>query len=341
MNAVRHSALCALFALVCLPLAQAQLTKGTWVVPLSNLASASVEEEAPGSSSNFWSAGIHPKVGYLFSHRFLAGAALRAAVGGVSGEIQTDFDLLPFARYYFNPLAKRFHVFGEVEMADWDHFTANVGVGLNYFLAPGIGWETRLSSPLTDGFREVGLSSGLTLYFDPQARKNWSAVQSGIGRGTLLLGSTFVNRISNLNAGRFRIGLTPQIGYFLTDRLVLGASVGYYYTRSRFTFPERTVDTKIVQLSPLLRYYLTSGPRRGQWFVEAQPTWQWLSSRSTAAAIPDEKGWQFGFNAGAGVNLFLTKNVALELGLRYEDWPDGRGKALQGRVGINYFLNRK
>lgn len=167
-------------------------------------------------------------------------------------------------------------------------------------------------------------------------------------KGTLMLGtdlgSGLVNSTSQglfgfnfgLNEGAgFNVGISPKMGYFVSDNFMLGAVVDLGFAKSAKA--AGSVKTTTYGVQGLTRYYFSQGERgvdnfvrRGAFFVEA----------NAGIAGVNVKGGDttngFAFGVGPGYSYFVTPNVALETTLKYNGLVGGGNTTYQNALGLNF-----
>lgn len=143
--------------------------------------------------------------------------------------------------------------------------------------------------------------------------------------------STSVN-FQNDNTG-YDLAMQPKIGYFLNENLVIGlsAELGVNVVQSNTTMN--------YGLTPFARIFIGKEnindiPRRMMFFIEAGAGFGGRNSRFKNADGSKTNVTTNGaiLYAGPGVDMFLTRNVALELGAEYRHIG---GSPEVSRVGIN------
>lgn len=136
----------------------------------------------------------------------------------------------------------------------------------------------------------------------------------------------------NDNTG-YDLGLQPKLGYFLNENLVIGlaAELGVSAQKSNTTMN--------YGLTPFARIFIGKQnmdeiPRHVMFYVEAGAGFGGRNSRFKNADGSKTNVTTNGpiFYAGPGVDIFLNRNVALELGAEYRHIG---GSPEVNRVGIN------
>lgn len=162
----------------------------------------------------------------------------------------------------------------------------------------------------------------------------------GADLGSGLVGNTSsglfgVNFGLNEDAG-FNVGLSPKMGYFVSDNFMLGAVVNFGFTKSPKIsgISARTTNYGVQALS---RYYLSPGEKgidnllkQGRFFMEAN---------AGVAGVNVKNGKTtngFAFGVGPGYSYFVTNSVALETSLKYNGLVGGGNTTYQHALGLNF-----
>lgn len=125
------------------------------------------------------------------------------------------------------------------------------------------------------------------------------------------VGSTTTDGVRSTN-----FTLAPSVGYFMSDKIAVGASVGYVLNRSRWT---NIADDEVInnrsmfELAPFARYYAL---QMGSVSVFAQGTLS-LGFGSETRKIDGTKNdlasiFAFGFNVAPAISYDLGEKLSLE-----------------------------
>ncbi|MBS7256187.1 outer membrane beta-barrel protein [Flavobacterium branchiicola] len=99
-------------------------------------------------------------------------------------------------------------------------------------------------------------------------------------------------------------GFTPKFGYFLTDKLAVGADLGYSHTKIKSTDQKESV----FGIGVLARYYfLQLDSKRFKAYSEAGLGY---GRNTTKSAVIDDTNNSVKANISVGLNYFITKNIA-------------------------------
>ena len=143
-----------------------------------------------------------------------------------------------------------------------------------------------------------------------------------IEKGSKIVGTTIGNINYNFDEDLFSISLNPFMAKFITDRVAVGgsASVSAFFIDG----PEVYVG-----LQPMVRLYNKPG-KDDRFFLQAG---------AGVTSLVNDGSFFFSYNAGAGYNRFINKNLALELGLHYNGITgDAELNNLSLNLGVQVFL---
>ncbi|WP_417885877.1 hypothetical protein [Zunongwangia sp.] len=169
-----------------------------------------------------------------------------------------------------------------------------------------------------------------------------------IQEGNLMVGSDFGsglvnpgnNSILGLNFGLndgagYELGLSPKIGYFVRDNVLIGAVANLGFTKSPKS--EGSTETTVYGFQALSRYYLSPGEKgvnnllkHGRFFLEANAGVAGVNVAGGATT----NGLAFG--VGPGYSYFVTNNVALETNIKYNGLVGGGNTTYQHAIGLNF-----
>mgnify|MGYP004704599487 CR=1 FL=1 len=109
---------------------------------------------------------------------------------------------------------------------------------------------------------------------------------------------------SIVNGESFNLEISPNVGYFVVDKLALGASLDYY--RSRYKTDDLTSSFDNFWVSPFVRYYFLENEKPMNVFLESSYKFSILKENKATA-----------FSVKTGVAVFLNQSTALEISLQY------------------------
>jgi hypothetical protein len=162
--------------------------------------------------------------------------------------------------------------------------------------------------------------------------------------GANLLGASFA---VGQGTGYYNIGLAPRLGYFISDRVVLGTYVSAGFAGSG------TYSAQNFGLGVFTRYYLNKAHnrdgevRRMRFFAEGGAGAQYGRARyqDGSGGLQRESGTATDAYLLTGFNYFLNKNVAVEGALQYSrrigsSHGSRYSEGMKINVGLQIFLGR-
>ena len=123
-------------------------------------------------------------------------------------------------------------------------------------------------------------------------------------------------------------GLSPTVGYFLTDALAIGVGLQLGYR----SFKNKSGKTHSFSygLGPFARYYF--GSEKLKPYAGCSLGLGGYSDKSTASDTPPKSNYKtFNFVLGAGLAYFLNDKVSVDLGINYN--------YMTGKNRLNNFYN--
>jgi len=166
-------------------------------------------------------------------------------------------------------------------------------------------------------------------------------IMIGAGLGNSIVGnnnSSILGFNFGLNDGAgYSLGISPKVGYFVKDNLLIGGLVNLGYTKGAETTDAEAPETFTYGLQALSRYYLSPGEEgvdnllnHGRFFLE-------VNAGIAGENIKDgntTNGFIFGF--GPGYSYFVSDNVALETSLKYNGLVGGGNTTYKQSIGLNF-----
>lgn len=154
----------------------------------------------------------------------------------------------------------------------------------------------------------IAVTAGLTSTLQAQ--------EFGLSKGDILLeGQINIHSSKDKNAdlknSYFRF--SPKVGYFLSDKFVLGVDLGFSKTNqeelgtNNNIFKSKYNEFKVGAFG---RYYFLNIGERFKAYSELNAAY-YKGKTKMATGYDDVKSNYFAANGGIGANFFLTKNVAL------------------------------
>ena len=133
----------------------------------------------------------------------------------------------------------------------------------------------------------------------------------------------------------------PEIGYFVTPKLVLGARLkvhlsDFFYTRNsaNFGLSYFTWKNRDYEFAPFVRYYFYT-KRAFNFYYQLNASGEFARSQVSSNSSPDEplSKWNeypiFHLSNSLGFDYFLTKNVAIETDWNYQFYYESRDRGNQ------------
>lgn len=161
---------------------------------------------------------------------------------------------------------------------------------------------------------------------------------SDLGSGIVSPGSSGLFGFNfGLNDGAgYDLGISPKLGYFVSDNFVLGAIVGLGFSKSAEN-NGISAKTTVYGIQAFSRYYLSNREiglnddllKSGHFFLEGNAGIAGVNVKDG----PTTNGFVFGF--GPGYSYFVTSNVALETSLKYNGLVGGGNTTYQNSLGLN------
>lgn len=284
-----------------------------------------------------WDIRATPSILYFLSDDFAVGGQLTAGAtpddGGIAG-----FTLA--SRYYFGVVESQ-ALFMTLD-AGFERFDVtttwrgNIGIGYDYFLTRSIALETIFSfgfaRPKNKFFAtnpnqlRMNLGTGIKVFFDRSFDyyKDRAVV---LHQGNFFIGGSFAGleivKVKQERNNGHTFTIRPNIGYFLTTKLLLGTTFTYFKNKAEIG------AFKITQigLTGFARYYLTSNANRGILFVEMGTGFNKRKgqfSNFNGQTIDYEYPTAPTYYGKIGIDFFFTPKVALEskIGFERDAWQD-------------------
>ncbi len=140
----------------------------------------------------------------------------------------------------------------------------------------------------------------ITLISNAQIRKgNWMT------GGNLSFSNSvnYKNDSHEINSKSTFINISPNVGYFIFDKLSIGTI--YQYSSNNVKFEDSKQITKSSYIGPFVRYYILKPDKVANIFLETSYNFSTLKNNKTV------------FNTKVGFVYFLNSAVGLELTLNY------------------------
>ncbi|MBB4078002.1 opacity protein-like surface antigen [Lewinella aquimaris] len=308
--------------------------------------------------------------GYFLSNRFLLGARVDYINPTADPTYRYDYEgalrVKPFLRYYFlDHKSAPLSFFGELGFSTLGLGNAtrfetdfHLGLGAELVVGPGVLGTANLNYDANaDGVNYTNLVVGLNaLTGQLQGAPTVASVRKGTFSSHGPYGRIAYGRNQsgiNLTAN-FSLALTPRIGYFLLDGLMVEAAIDllhnqYRVERDRANFNQGDLSLTDTELGVLLHYYPL---RQGKVLPYVNAGWGYLELRQKVEGINgrfDETVSSPVWQAGVGALYFLSSQLALDLALNYNtgnaSFKDGtpfvdgiQQRQFRGAVGLRFYL---
>lgn len=264
---------------------------------------------------------IHSGYSYFLADNFSVGADLTIAYTKSRFGDVTEVYLSPELRYY---IKSPFFLSAAGNMSyvddDFDFNSATLSAGYNFFVSPDWAIEPRVmyTHLIGDEIRTLrgdGFMGELTFrYFPGRTAGDSSAVDSALKKGNFLFGGS--GSFSSAQEDRTYIYFAPRAGYFVSDNLLLGLELNYFYEKMDFpSFGSGSIESTIQALlgSVFARYYVYDGL-----FAELEGGLMLFNSSKINGQEPEV--WNpstLYYNARLGYSWFISPSIALEPSLRF------------------------
>lgn len=128
------------------------------------------------------------------------------------------------------------------------------------------------------------------------------------------------------------LGVTPNIGYFVIDKLALGLKSGLYYYEQ-----DKLYKDIHYSIGPFVKYYFLNTEKRVNVFAQADYSYNESNSKTWNTKSSSKE-----FNFKIGTAVFFNSSVALETGLEYINTLTeiNKGRTFQVSVGLQIHLKK-
>jgi opacity protein-like surface antigen len=258
------------------------------------------------------------------------------------------WSVAPFARYYVG--VKRFAPFAELsyggswyksKLSPGGESSSNstlysAGVGLNYFLSRNVALEGTINYLKTiDSYYDGSFGIDLGLQFFLSRKKSTYTTEeiNYFSKGQWLIGGTgnaSLSTANDINHNQFSI--IPMAGYLIGNKFAVGLSTGFNYQKGY------NYDAQSFYAQPFVRYYLNQkrlAPFGEIAYGAALNKKQFYLDNSE---VDVNKDTSTGVRISAGLNYFITRNIALEGKLGYSNIPDFDSGTTSFQAGFQFFL---
>lgn len=166
------------------------------------------------------------------------------------------------------------------------------------------------------------------------------------GNGSLYSGkNTFTSTVNSIEVEAINISINPSIGYFLSDKLVLGIRPGFTKNKAELIPIGTGANTNENRLNfgPFARYYFLNTDKQFNLLAD-------ISYQYGLYWFTPTKGNRHTFSASAGTVVFFNSSIGLEFLIGYhsekESRKDGissisKQQGLQMIVGFQLYLEKQ
>ncbi|MDJ1501129.1 outer membrane beta-barrel protein [Xanthocytophaga agilis] len=151
-------------------------------------------------------------------------------------------------------------------------------------------------------------------------------------KGNFMVGSSIANL--NFDEDYSSIALSPTVGYFVIDNLVVGLTPSIGYTSSKAVIPGDTYKTTTLGIGPFARYYFGSGSVKP--LVHADYSYLHMKNRNNISGNEWQSTSSYSnVKLGAGVAYFINNYVSVDGIVSYNRIFLGSGNDV-GSVKISF-----
>jgi hypothetical protein len=172
-----------------------------------------------------------------------------------------------------------------------------------------------------------------------------SLLHAQLDKGQWLIGgfgSFSAFKVANANSllpdSKYRsLSLNAGPGYFVSDKLALGARINYsYFSSVYYNSIEYKTTVNTIGASPFVRYYFLAKQKKVNFLADVAYAWRSQKNKSSTGATSSETSSRFQF--AAGPVWFITPQTALELTLGYAGREDNIKPELSVNLGFQIHL---
>lgn len=261
--------------------------------------------ESPEGLYLNWSPGF----GLMLTDGLMIGGVIGGSTSSAD-DIGTDAIIQPFIRYYFNPASSQNLYFagGSIGIPVGSDFplAGSVLAGVNRFITPNLALEGTIGYTLFElDDNQISAGLGLRVFLNREGIDDGENSAITPATGSLLVGSN--NFRLGFTNNTFQFNLAPNLGYFLTKKIVLGGNLDFAFLNGGTS--TRNFNSFSFQLQPFGRYYFLQS-NRCHWFGELGGGIRY--AKTTQEDLWDYRSNNFNVYGKAGVNLFVAPSVAFE-----------------------------
>lgn len=265
---------------------------------------------------------LQQDIGYMLNNRMMVGGGYSLTTAFNHEQRLTGVSSL-FRYYLVNKEKKAWFIDNRIAIFGRT-YSIDTGIGFSYFLSPSILWESKASYLYQSGnvgydYSNFVVGSGLKFFLNKGWKKENSDWKSVIHKGSWIIGGTSTSL--TFGASATQLNINPNIGYFLSDRWVVGGLAGVDWTKIN----SYSIKNTLVRIQPFARYYFSPTTARTIGFIEGGLgiTYQSISAEDSNITFnntglnPYKESADIYFGA-IGMDVFLSPTVALELKGQYQ-----------------------
>lgn len=179
--------------------------------------------------------------------------------------------------------------------------------------------------------------------------------------GNVLLDYSETSTDNNGNQRELSIGLTPKVGFFVTNKLCLGTAINLSFSKIKYTDViggDYDLDGKSSGVGPFIRYYFPIN----KLFIITEASYTFNKIKSEVRFFDEASGTNFyiykdeltkEFTLSSGLGIFLSQNTSLEFLLSYRNTDyhseyengyilsDSKRNSLYLSIGFQIYIPRK
>ncbi|MBX2872396.1 MAG: hypothetical protein KTR30_09860 [Saprospiraceae bacterium] len=206
----------------------------------------------------------NPRTGFALEFDIGFFATDRLMLGfGLSSELDTETNdattagIRSLVRYYYWQKERHGLFLHNAFSYQANTFSTLLGLGWNLRLNPSISLESVLSyehanPKFGDNYDRTRLAVGLAFFLNKPLRDQYESWPSPLSQGNWMIGGS--TAIFDKVSAQSEIGVHPSIGYFLSDRIAVGAKLSYARFRAGNNFP---IQLTIWEATPFFRFFVT------------------------------------------------------------------------------------
>lgn len=161
------------------------------------------------------------------------------------------------------------------------------------------------------------------------------AAKAQTDKGTMSIGGDISYQTTSFSGGgsSTTTSLSPSFGYFLSDRLALGLSLGISNTSTT-----GSPSTSTTSIAPFIRYYKFTSENKFAFFVHGQIGYSTTTGQSGVTSVSVRPGFAYFFTPRWGLD-FLLPGLTLASGNNTTDFD--LTASLNPGIGFRYYFGKK